>query len=75
MKDRDIILWKLAAIGVAAVYVYKVAKQNGGSLDNNPHGVNLNGEKVVKLAAQLVPPEYRTQAYNLGNHFLRKVIK
>lgn len=75
MKDKEILFWKLAAIGVAAVYVYKVTKANGGTLANNPMGVNLNPEKVATLASQFAPREWRPQAKYLGQKVLERIVK
>lgn len=65
-KDKELLIWKSLAVGAALVYLYKVAKSNGGSLQNSAMGVNMNPEKVVGLASQFVPQHLRPQAQQMG---------
>ena len=39
--------FKYGAIVLAGLYVWHIAKQNGGTLTGNPQGIRLNGDKVV----------------------------
>jgi len=46
MKNPDI--WKYIALGALGVYIYQMAKKNGGTLAGNPYGIKtLNGDKIV----------------------------
>lgn len=73
-KDKELLMWKLLASGAALFYLYKVTKANGGSLKNNPMGVSVQSENIVRLASQFVPKEFRPHAQRLGNHLLDKVL-
>lgn len=68
--DRELIFFKLLAVSAALLYLYKLSKQNGGTLQGK-----YNPEKIAGLAAQLVPQEYRKQARQYGTMFLNRVIQ
>lgn len=72
-SDKSILVWKAVAFGAALVYLYKVAKSQGGSLQGNPYGVNLNGERVVDFASQFVSPEKRHYVKKFGQEILRRL--
>jgi hypothetical protein len=39
--------FKYGAILLVTIYVWKIAQKNGGTLQGNPQGIRLNGDKVV----------------------------
>lgn len=65
-KNQELLVWKAVAVAAALLYLYKVAKANGGTLEGNNLGINVNPEKVVHLASQFVPQEFRPKAREVG---------
>ena len=39
--------WKYIALGAAAIYVFQVARKNGGTLKGNPEGISIDGDRIV----------------------------
>lgn len=66
-------LWKALALGAALIYVYKVAKANGGSLQNNPMGINLDSDKIINMASHFAPPEHRNNVRKYGRILASKL--
>lgn len=60
MKDAP--LWKLVALSAVILYMYKVSKANGGSLQGHPMMRQFNPDRAASLAASLLPEEWRPQA-------------
>lgn len=69
-KNENLMLWKGLAVGAALFYLYKLSKANGGSLQGNPMGVNINSDKIIDLASHLVVPEKRPMI----KHYARKIV-
>lgn len=71
---KELLLWKIIAFGAVALYIYKVARANGGTLNGTPLQ-NLNPEKVSAAASSLFNPEIRPyiqKGANIAlNHFLK----
>lgn len=72
MKSRDVMIWKAIALGAVIIYVYKASRANGGTLAQNPYGINLNPERVADFASRFAPREYRLQARQLGKALLER---
>lgn len=43
----DLKYWKYLALGAAAIYVFQVARKNGGTLAGNPEGISIDGDRLV----------------------------
>lgn len=75
MKSRDVMIWKAIALGAVIIYIYKARKENGGTLAQNPYGINLNPERVADFASRFAPPEYRVRAKHLGQVLIERFIQ
>lgn len=69
-NDKELIVFKLLAVGAALLYLYKLQKKNGGTLQGR-----YNPESIASLAAQLLPQEYRRQATQVGTAILDRMIQ
>lgn len=70
--DKELLAFKLLAVAAVLLYVYKLSQKSGGSLAQNPYGVNINADKIVGLASQFVPREYREHARQMGSAVLNR---
>jgi len=58
-ESKQLKLLKAAAIGFALFYVYRLAQNNGGTLDGTVLGTRLNPQRLAKLASYAVPEKFR----------------
>lgn len=68
--DKELLLWKLVAVGGILLYLYKMSQKNGGTLQGT--GVRVNPEKIAGFAASFVPHEFRPHAAELGTAFINR---
>jgi hypothetical protein len=73
-KEKELLLFKLLALGAVLLYAYKTAKAQGGNLQGNPFVAKLDPEKIARIGAQLAPEPYRESAHKIGTAFLGRVL-
>lgn len=71
-KHDNLLFWKALALGAALFYAYKVSKANGGTLQNNPMGMNLDSDKIINMASHFVAPEKRHEVRRVGKILVDK---
>lgn len=73
-EETELLVWKVAAIGMALLYFYKLSQSQGTTLAGGPMGSKINPDNIVNLAAQIVPENWRPQAKQFGNVIINKVM-
>lgn len=71
-QEDSLLFWKALALGATIFYVYKVSKANGGTLQNNPMGLNLDSDKLINMASHFVTPEKRHEVRRIGKIIVDK---
>jgi hypothetical protein len=72
-QKNNLLFWKAVALGATLFYVYKVSKENGGSLQGNPMGMNINSDKIINMASHFAPPEQRNNVRKYGKIIVDKI--
>lgn len=69
--DKELLFFKLLAVGGILLYLYKVNQKSPNGLMGNPH-INVNADKIAGLAAQFVPHPYREKVRTFGTHAINR---
>lgn len=71
MKTKEqLLIFKLVAVSAALLYLYKLTKSQGGSMQGK-----YNPDNIAKLASHLLPEEYRGQARKIGKVLLTRMVQ
>ncbi|MCC7356224.1 MAG: hypothetical protein IT410_01240 [Candidatus Doudnabacteria bacterium] len=67
--------WKYMALASAGIYVFQVARQNGGTLKGNPEGIKLNKDKFTSILSGLavLHPNVQEPIKNALGSFINKL--
>lgn len=68
--DKELLFFKLVAVGGILLYLYKMSQKNGGTLEGT--GMRVNPERIAGFAANFVPREFRPHATELGTAVINR---
>lgn len=71
MKNDSLLIYKAIALSAVMFYIYKVSKENGGTLENNSMGLNISSDKIIDMASHFVTPEQRHNVRKYGRMFVQ----
>lgn len=69
-KNQELTLFKFLAVGAALLYLYKLTKAEGGTLQGK-----INPENIANLGSHLFPKEYRPHAKAMGRVVLNRLME